>query len=138
MFLYPRQLSINLPNGKTISNADKRSKYNAKKSYGYDSKKEAKRADELWKLQLGGFISDLHRQVPFILQEAFTYYDHEKEKEVSVRAVIYVADFTYFDKERNLNVIEDTKGFKTDVYMVKKKLLLHQLKNKKDYIFIES
>ena len=138
MFLHPRQLSINLPNGKTISNADKRSKYNAKKSYGYDSKKEARRADELWKLQLGGFISDLHKQVPFILQEAFTYYDHEKEKEVSVRAVIYVADFTYFDKERNLNVIEDTKGFKTDVYIVKKKLLLHQLKDKKDYIFIES
>ena len=138
MFLHPRQLSINLPDGKTISNADKRSKYNAKKSSGYDSKKEAKRADELWKLQLGGFISDLHRQVPFILQEAFTYFDHDKGKEVSIRAVIYVADFTYFDKERNLNVIEDTKGFKTDVYMVKKKLLLHQLKDKKDYIFIES
>lgn len=138
MFLHPRQLNINLPDGKTISNADKRSKYNAKKSSGYDSKKEARRADELWKLQLGGFISDLHRQVPFILQEAFAYFDHEKGKEVSVRAVIYVADFTYFDKEKNLNVIEDTKGFKTDVYMVKKKLLLHQLKNKKDYIFIES
>lgn len=138
MFLYPRQLNINLPDGKTISNADKRSKYNAKKSYGYDSKKEARRADELWKLQLGGFISDLHRQVPFILQEAFTYFDHEKGKEVGVRAVIYVADFTYFDKKRNLNVIEDTKGFKTDVYMVKKKMLLHQLKNKKDYIFLES
>ena len=115
MFLYPRQLSINLPDGKTISNADKRSKYNAKKSSGYDSKKEARRADELWKLQLGGFISDLHKQVPFVLQEAFTYYDHEKEKEVSVRAVIYVADFTYFDKERN-----------------------HQLKDKPNYIFIES
>lgn len=138
MFLHPRQLNINLPDGKTISNADKRSKYNAKKSSGYDSKKEARRADELWKLQLGGFISDLHRQVPFILQEAFAYFDHDKGKEVSIRAVIYVADFTYFDKERNLNVIEDTKGFKTDVYMVKKKLLLHQLKDKKDYIFIES
>ena len=131
MFLHPRQLNINLPNGKTISNADKRSKYNAKKSSGYDSKKEARRADELWKLQLGGFISDLHRQ-------AFTYFDHDKGKEVSIRAVIYVADFTYFDKERNLNVIEDTKGFKTDVYMVKKKLLLHQLKDKPNYIFLES
>ena len=113
MFLHPRQLNINLPNGKTISNADKRSKYNAKKSSGYDSKKEARRADELWKLQLGGFISDLHRQVPFILQEAFTYFDLDKCK-------------------------EDTKGFKTDVYMVKKKLLLHQLKDKPNYIFIES
>jgi len=138
MFLHPRQLSINLPDGKTISNADKRSKYNAKKSSGYDSKKEAKRADELWKLQLGGFISDLHRQVPFILQEAFVYFDHDKGKEVGVRAVIYVADFTYFDKKRNLNVIEDTKGFLTDVYIIKKKMLLHQLKDKKDYIFIES
>ena len=138
MFLHPKQLNINLPNGKAISNADKRSKYNAKKSYGYDSKKEARRADELWKLQLGGFISDLHRQVPFVLQEAFAYFDHNKGKEVSIRAVIYIADFTYFDKERNLNVIEDTKGFKTDVYMVKKKLLLHKLKDKKDYIFIES
>ena len=138
MFLHPKQLNINLPNGKAISNADKRSKYNAKKSYGYDSKKEARRADELWKLQLGGFISDLHRQVPFVLQEAFAYFDHNKGKEVSIRAVIYIADFTYFDKERNLNVIEDTKGFKTDVYMVKKKLLLNKLKDKKDYIFIES
>ena len=127
-----------MPDGKTISNADKRSKYNAKKSSGYDSKKEAKRADELWKLQLGGFISDLHKQVPFVLQEAFSYFDHDKGKEVSIRAVIYIADFTYFDKEKNLNVIEDTKGFKTDIYMLKKKLLLHQLKNKKDYIFIES
>ena len=83
----------------------------------YASKKEAKRAWELDLMVRAGKIRDLKRQVPFILLDG--YYNNKGEK---IRPIMYVADFTYYDIENDDWVAEDTKGFKTESYKIKKKL----------------
>ena len=95
----------------------------------YDSKKEAKRAYELNLLQRAGVISNLERQRRFELQQSF----HNRGE--SIRAITYVADFYYYDNERKTWVVEDTKGFKTEVYKIKRKLFLFRYR---DILFIES
>ena len=39
------------------------------------------------------------------------------------RAVHYIADFVYKDKDGEL-IVEDTKGFRTADYIIKRKLML--------------
>lgn len=102
-----------------------RSKYHAKKTVvdgiKFDSRKEAERWQELKLLEKAGEISGLKRQVRFELIPA------QKDKEtgkVIERACSYVADFYYM--EGGKPVIEDVKGLKTDVYRIKKKLMLQR------------
>ena len=85
----------------------------------FDSIKERNRYVLLLSLQQSGKISELQCQVPFELQPKFTHNGH------SIRAIKYVADFTYVDSDGRLH-IEDTKGFKTDVYELKKKMMLYK------------
>ncbi|NOQ50932.1 MAG: DUF1064 domain-containing protein, partial [Desulfuromonadaceae bacterium] len=40
------------------------------------------------------------------------------------RAVRYIADFTYLDRNGNY-VVEDSKGMKTQIFIVKQKLMYH-------------
>lgn len=98
-------------------------KYNAVKTIVndevYDSSLEAKRAIELqWLLKLGE-ITELQRQVKYLLIP----------KQDGERAAIYKADFVYRDKDGRL-VVEDTKGCKTQAYILKRKLMLwvHSIK----------
>lgn len=107
--------------------AAQRSKYGAQKDYRgairFDSKKEARRYDELMRLLEAGEIEDLHLQQQFTLQESYVTPEGER-----VRAVRYVADFRYLRKLENgltETVVEDVKSqaTRTQVYMVKKKLL---------------
>ena len=86
----------------------------------FDSKKEAKRYQELLLLQKAGKISDLKRQVKFELIP----------KQDGERACIYIADFQYHDADLGKMVVEDCKGCKTEVYRIKKKLMLwvHKIK----------
>ena len=86
----------------------------------FASKKEATRYTELMMLQRAGMIQNLRLQVPFELIP----------KQAGERAVKYIADFTY--TENGEPVVEDVKGIKTDVYRLKKKLMLkvHGLKIK--------
>ncbi len=94
----------------------------------FDSKKEAKRFDELMFLLRAGKIRDLKLQKDFTLQEAYTMPDG-----VRVRAIRYRCDFAY---DRYLpngangdgcweHVVEDVKSpaTKTRVYAIKKKLM---------------
>lgn len=96
------------------------SKYHSKKmiidGITFDSKREANRYCELKLLEKAGRIKDLRLQHQFVLQPSF------KKKGKSIRAITYVADFVYFDLERMKNVVEDVKGYKTDVYQIKKKM----------------
>lgn len=94
-------------------------KYHAKPTNGYASKKEAKRAYELRMMERAGLISNLREQVEFELLP----------KQDGERAVNYIADFTYFDKDDRLHV-EDVKGVRTPVYILKRKLMLfiHNIK----------
>ena len=80
----------------------------------YDSKKEALRHRELLLLERAGKITNLERQVKFELIP----------KQDGERACTYVADFVYENVDTGERVVEDTKGFKTEVYRIKKKLML--------------
>lgn len=96
------------------------SKYYSKKAtiYGikFDSKKEAKRYTELKLLLDAGKIKDLELQKVFILQDKF------KLNGKTRRQITYKADFTYITTSDDKLHVEDVKGFKTDVYRLKKKL----------------
>ena len=82
----------------------------------HDSRKEARRWVELTLLQRAGEISDLKRQVKYELIP----------KQEGERAVTYIADFVYNDNKTGNTVIEDCKGFKTDVYKLKRKLFQYR------------
>ena len=89
----------------------------------FDSKKEAKRYEELKLLQKNNVIKDLQLQKKFILQEKFIL-DFKTYREIS-----YIADFYYYDNEKQKYIIEDVKAskyFQDDVYKLKKKLLLNK------------
>ena len=94
----------------------------------YDSKKEAKRAVELQYLERIGQIQDLRQQVEFVLQDGFVNNEGKK-----IRAIVYVGDFCYI--QDGVKIIEDTKGFRTKEYSIKKKLLMYKYP---EYKFIES
>lgn len=101
----------------------KRTKYHNKKVYvngiKFDSAKEAMRYRQLKMLEETGEIILLELQVPFELQEKYTINDR------NVRAIKYVADFAYIDKNGKTHV-EDVKGMRTEVYKLKKKLFEHK------------
>ncbi len=83
----------------------------------FASGKEADRYLELDLLQTQGIIKDLKLQVRFTLQDGYTNGRGEK-----IRKMYYVADFVYTDAETGETVVEDVKGAKTQVYLLKKKL----------------
>lgn len=97
-----------------------RTKYRAQKTEVdgilFDSKKEAKRYEELKLMQERGEIRDLVLQPTFELQKRFVKDGH------TVRAITYTADFMYLESETGKRIVEDVKGMKTDVYKLKKKL----------------
>ena len=96
------------------------SKYNAKKTVidgvTFDSRKEGRRYRELRLLEKSGVIKDLCLQPRFLLQEAYS------KNGRAVRKIEYIADFSYYDLEKDKFVVEDVKGIKTDVYRLKKKI----------------
>lgn len=84
----------------------------------FDSIHEGSRYKELKLLERAGKIQNLRLQVKFQLIPA-----QRDAQGKYIRPVYYVADFVYSDS-RGV-VVEDAKGYKTDVYKLKKKLLLH-------------
>lgn len=85
----------------------------------YDSVKEYRRAKELELLEKSGVIKDLKRQVRFEIIPS----QRGEDGKVVERAVTYVADFVYFEGDKL--VVEDTKGFRTKDYIIKRKLMLY-------------
>ena len=100
-----------------------RSKYNAKKVVSdgitFDSMKEANRYHELKLMERAGLIKDLELQPEYELICAYTRQDGKK-----IQAIRYLADFRYLDMRTSKRIVEDVKGMKTQVYLIKKKLLL--------------
>lgn len=84
----------------------------------FDSMKEYKRFCELTLLERAGEITDLQRQVKFMLIPS-----QKIDGKVVERPVHYIADFVY--QEDGQMVVEDTKGFKTKDYILKRKMMLH-------------
>jgi len=85
----------------------------------FDSQKEYRRWCELSLLQKAGKITELERQVKFELIPA-----QRIDGKVVERACFYIADFVY-SQDRKV-IVEDTKGFKTKDYIIKRKLMLHK------------
>lgn len=90
----------------------------------FDSKKEAKRFQELMILKKAGLIKELELQKTFELQPKYT-----NNKGENIRAITYKSDFFYYDKHLERYIVEDTKGYRTDVYKIKKKLFEYQYPN---------
>jgi hypothetical protein len=114
-----------------------RSKYGARKTVvdgiTFDSKKEAKRYRELKLLERAGEICCLRLQVPFELipaqyEETGEVYTKGANKGKPKRgkciekAVTYIADFVYYNSDATVRTVEDVKGMRTPVYIIKRKL----------------
>ena len=98
----------------------------------FDSRKEMRRYQELSLLERAGHITNLQRQVKYVLiPSQYKVYERygkngqrlKDKKQLLERECSYIADFVY---EINGNVIvEDTKGMKTKDYIIKRKLMLY-------------
>ena len=95
----------------------------------FHSLKELRRWNDLCLLEEQGVITDLRREVKFVLipaqreEETVTPRGKTRPGKVIERELAYYADFVY-KKDGKLHV-EDAKGMRTEVYKIKKKLLLY-------------
>lgn len=99
----------------------------------FDSKREARRYQDLFLLLKAGEISDLRMQVKYQLIPAQREPDcigpkgGRKPGRVIEKECSYIADFSYVDKEGN-QVVEDVKGYKDGqayaLFTIKRKLML--------------
>lgn len=115
----------------------KTNKYNATKievdGIVFDSRKEARYYRELKFREQAGEISDLKLQVKYVLIPATKEPDTIGKRggvikgKTIERELCYIADFTFIDKDGNLNVI-DVKGCKIgaayQIFKIKKKIFL--------------
>lgn len=117
----------------------RRSKYGNRKTMvngiEFDSQKEARRYQELRLLERSGRISNLRLQVKYVLiptqrAASFEVYKsgpqkgHRKPGKVLENECAYIADFVY--TQDGSEVVEDTKGMRTAVYRIKRKLMLER------------
>jgi hypothetical protein len=86
----------------------------------FDSQREYTRWCELKLMERAGKIKDLRRQVKYVLIPA----QRDARGKLLEYECSYVADFVYYDFALQQEVVEDAKGMKTDVYKIKKKLML--------------
>ncbi len=117
-----------------------KSKYLAKKvevdGIRFDSKKEANHYIELREQERQGLISDLQRQVPFVLIPAqyeevveYTPKTHKEKvvKKLLEKRLVFVSDFVYTRDGKV--VVEDVKGYRNStayaLFVVKRKLMLY-------------
>lgn len=82
----------------------------------YRSEREAQRHRELLALQRAGRVANLRREVPFVLAPSARIAGRTKP------ALRYFADFTY--TEAGVEVVEDVKGMRTQVYLIKRHLMM--------------
>ena len=108
----------------TTKPVKQRSKYGNEKvevnGIKYDSKKEAKRAEELEYMQKWGEIKNLERQKKYVLQPSFEFNGNK------IREIAYLADFVY--EQNGESIVEDVKSEATrkdKVYKLKKKMMMY-------------
>jgi hypothetical protein len=77
----------------------------------FHSGKEARRYVELRSMEKAGVIRDLETQPRYRL-------DHN-----GVHICDYLADFRYYDNERRRQIVEDVKGIRTQIYVIKARLM---------------
>lgn len=85
----------------------------------FHSKKEAERYIALKYLEKQGTIKGLQRQVKFLLIPT----QRDKNGKLLEKEISYYADFVYY--LHGEKIVEDTKGFRTAEYKLKKKMMLY-------------
>ncbi len=104
----------------------KQSKYKNKKveyhGIKFDSQKERNYYIKLKLLEEKGKIKDLKLQVKFELQPKFQFGNK------NIQAISYIADFTYYDEENKLHIVDvKSEATKKDkVYRLKKKMMQYK------------
>lgn len=102
----------------------KQNKYKNKKciykGIKFDSKKEMAYYIKLKLLEEKGKIKDLELQKTYELQPSF------KLNGRTYRKITYKADFSYVTTADDKLYIVDTKGFRTEVYKLKRKMLAYK------------
>lgn len=98
----------------------------------FDSKAEARRWQELRLLEQAGEISDLTVHPRYPLSE---FFEHDGKQE---RPIYYEADFAYHQHQPDRQVVEDVKGCKTPVYLLKRKLFLYKFGRLYDFREVEA
>lgn len=103
----------------------------------FDSRKEARRWQDLRLLEKAGEISDLRRQIKYTLiptqREApiVTKTGKIKPGKLIEKEVSYVADFVYQDAHTGETIVEDVKGYRDPgsagykVFVLKRKMMLY-------------
>jgi len=101
-------------------------KYRNVKTRGFDSQAEAWRYDELLLLERAGDICDLEIQPEYVVWRPDPRTRFQERK---VRNIKYIADFKYREWRQGqwYTIVEDTKGSRTAVYQIKKKLFLDMI-----------
>lgn len=118
-----------LAQAQSSASGRRKNKYNARPVGGNASTKENRRARQLRLAQRAGLISDLREQVWYTLIPA-QYGDCGVDlRGRPVRVLLehscrYRADFVYTDCATGQLVVEDTKGYRTPEYKIKRKLML--------------
>ena len=113
------------------------SKYHSKKvttaeGLVFDSKKEYRRYCELKMMEASGLISDLQRQVKYVLIPEQREPDTIGKRggihkgKLLERECSYIADFVY-KIPTGETIVEDTKGMRLSDYKIKRKLMLYHL-----------
>lgn len=108
----------------------RKNKYGNKRVGEHASKKEHSRASQLKLWQRAGIISDLREQVSFTLiptqyGECGTDLKGKPVRILLEHSCRYVADFVYTDNATGQVIVEDTKGYQTPEYKIKRKLMLY-------------
>ncbi|TDO92331.1 uncharacterized protein DUF1064 [Halanaerobium saccharolyticum] len=105
---------------KEQNKSTRKNKYNNKKplvdGIKFDSKKEARFYENLKLLKAAGEVKEFELQPKFVLLE-------KNKDRVTGRGIKYIADFKITYSDGSVEVV-DVKGHKTQVYKLKKKLLL--------------
>lgn len=86
----------------------------------FDSMLECERYKYLKALEQQKVISNLQRQVKYVLLPS---QKDSKTRKTIEREITYLADFVY--EKGSQTIVEDVKGMKTDVYKIKRKLMLY-------------
>lgn len=123
-----KEIEITNPTNKDFYN-----KYKNKKTeidnHVFSSQKEAKRYKELLLLQNTKKITGLTLQPKFNLIPAYK----DKFTGKMVKPIVYIADFLYTETDTKRVVVEDVKGFKTDVYKLKSKMFRFFMQDKIEF-----
>lgn len=105
----------------------------------FHSTGEGDRYLHLKRFEKQGRIKNLRLQVPFELTPTM----RDEAGKITHKAMNYIADFVYFNIEKNCEVVEDFKGRRTRTYIDKSKQMAHKYgiiiyettaKNNKEFI----